>query len=94
MDNLTNVDILPPKKQTKYEYWLVIQQHYGQGWEDVSHYEADSQGTAKEYNDKVLINKFGREYREKLITHDAREYRLTGYATRIIFRKELRTVNS
>lgn len=75
--------------KTKYNYMLVIQQHYGQGWEDVSEYQADSAGTAKEYDDKVLINKYGREYKEKLITHDAREYRLPGYATRIIFRKEL-----
>lgn len=77
------------KKQTKYNYILVIQQHYGQGWEDVSEYEATSTGTAKEYDTKELTSPHGRKYFEKLITHDAREYRATGYPTRIIFRKEL-----
>jgi len=81
------------KKQNKYNYLLVIQQHYGQGWEDVSEYEADSAGTAKEYDTKERTNeKTGRKYFEKLITHDVREYRLTGYATRIIFRKELNQI--
>ncbi len=34
----------------KYEYNLIIQQNYGygHGWEDVSEYEANSQGIAKE----------------------------------------------
>ena len=82
---------------TKYNYILVIQQNYGygQGWEDVSEYEANSQGTAKEYDTKELTNgKTGRKYFEKLITHDAREYRLTGYATRIIFRKEKKVIET
>jgi len=63
-------------KQNKYNYLKVIQQHFGEGctWEDVSEYEADSQGFAKD---------------RKLLMHDVKEYRLTGYATRIIFRKEL-----
>lgn len=80
-------------RTTKYNYLLVIQQHYGQGWEDVSEYEADSTGTAKEYDTKERTNeKTGRKYFEKLITHDAREYRLTGYATRVIFRRELKQI--
>ena len=49
------------KKANKYNYLLVIQQHYGQGWEDVSEYEATSQGQAKEYDDKPFINKYGKE---------------------------------
>jgi hypothetical protein len=58
---------------TKYTYWKVIQQNYGQGFEDVSHYEANSNGSTKNYN---------------LLKHDVKEYRLMGYATRIIFRRE------
>lgn len=30
------------QKQNKYNYLAVIQQHYGQGWEDVSEYETNS----------------------------------------------------
>ena len=62
-------------KTTKYNYLKVIQQYYGQGWEDVSEYEANSTGNAKD---------------NKLLTHDLKEYRLTGYPTRTIFRKELK----
>ena len=61
------------KAMKKYNYWNVIQQNYGQGWEDVSFYEAYSNGSYKDY---------------KLLFHDVKEYRLTGYATRVIFRKE------
>jgi hypothetical protein len=65
----------------KYEYNKVIQQQYGQGWEDVSEYSCNSLGETKETHTtsegKVI----------KLITHDFKEYRLTGYATRIILRK-------
>lgn len=57
----------------KYEYLKVIQQHFGQYWEDVSEYEAKSNGTAKD---------------KKLLLHDLREYRLTGYPTKVIFRRE------
>lgn len=78
-----------PKKANKYNYLLVIQQHYGQGWEDVSEYEATSQGDAKEYDNKILINKHGREYKQTLLRHDLKEYQLMGYSTRVIFRKEL-----
>ena len=62
-------------KTTKYNYLKVIQQYYGQGWEDVSEYEANSTGNAKD---------------TKLLIHDLKEYRLTGYPTRTIFRKELK----
>ena len=62
-------------KTTKCNYIKVIQQHYGQGWEDVSEYEANSTGSARD---------------RKLLMHDLKEYRLTGYPTRTIFRKELK----
>ena len=62
-------------KTTKYNYLKVIQQHYGQGWEDASEYEANSTGNAKD---------------KKLLIHDLKEYRRTGYPTRTIFRKELK----
>jgi len=65
-------------KKLKYAYTVVIQQHYGQGyeWEDVSEYEADSRGNTKD---------------KDLIKHDLKEYRLTGYTTRTIFRKTKQT---
>lgn len=72
-------------KTNKYNYFKVIQQNYGQGWEDVSHYETDSQGTPKEKlckEDGTKLNKF-------LLSHDFKEYKFTGYPTRVIKRKEL-----
>ncbi len=57
--------------QTKYQYLIVIQQHYGQGWEDNSQY----------------LKPKTKEERE-LIRHDLKEYRLTGYPTRVINRRE------
>lgn len=81
-------------KQNKYEYWNVIQQHYGQGWEDVSHYEADSKGRSigeALHSGKFVTNsKTGRTRELTCLTHDIAEYRLTGYATRVIFRKEIK----
>ena len=74
---------------TKYSYVKVIQQHYGQGWEDVSQYECNSSYMPLEYNSKILVNSRGREYRETLLRHDLREYMLMGYATRVISRKVL-----
>jgi len=62
-------------KTLKYEYNNVIQQNYGQGWEDNSEYPAKSNGQS--------INNETRE----LLKHDLKEYRLTGYSTRVIFRK-------
>lgn len=77
-------------KANKYNYLNVIQQNYGQGWEDVSEYKANSKGNATEISDKP--NPKGRK--ETLLSHDVREYRATGYATRVIFRKELNTNNN
>ena len=64
-------------KTKKINYIKVIQQYFGNGWEDVSEYEANSNGTAKD---------------KKLLLHDLKEYRLTGYPTRVIFRREKNTL--
>jgi len=85
-------------KNNKYEYWNVIQQKYGQGWEDVSHYEANSQGQSigdSLHSGTFITNdKTGRTRELTLLTHDLKEYRLTGYATRVIFRKELKELQT
>lgn len=81
------------KANNKYDYWNVIQQHYGQGWEDVSPYESDSSchsiGDAL-HSGKFVTNSKGCTRKLTCLTHDVAEYRLTGYPTRIIFRKELK----
>lgn len=68
----------------KYNYIKVIQQNYGQGWEDASEYEATSTGMPKEISDKLSP----KGKKETLLMHDLREYRLLGYPTKVIFRKE------
>lgn len=73
------------EKAKKYTYVKVIQQHYGQGWEDASTYETTSQGECIEMNDK--LGPTGRK--ESLLSHDLREYKLMRYPTRVIKRKEL-----
>ena len=65
------------KKQNKYTYLLVIQQFYGQGWEDVNEYEVLASGQPKNINDRQCIYS------------DTKEYRLMGYPTRLIKRKTL-----
>lgn len=60
-------------KTNKYNYLKVIQQDYGQGFEDVSEYETSSNGQCK---DNVLLR------------HDLKEYRLLKYPTRVIFRRD------
>lgn len=74
-------------KTNKYNYYLVIQQNYGQGWEDVSQYNADSKGNCLERTEKV--NSKGMKIMQSNCALDAKEYQLTGYSTRIINRKEL-----
>lgn len=61
-------------KDNKYTYLKVIQQNYGQGWEDVSEYETNSTGVTKD--------KLG-------LIYDLQEYRLLGYPTRVVKRKQL-----
>jgi hypothetical protein len=81
-------------KNNKYNYLSVIQQHYGQGWEDVSEYETDSQYRNFEKSGSFYTDSKGRLKERSLIAHDLAEYRLTGYATRLINRKELKTVTA
>jgi len=77
------------KKINKYNYLKVIQQSTGQGWEDVSEYETDSQFRNFEKSGSFFTNKYGKQQEGGLIVHDLAEYRLTGYATRLICRKEI-----
>jgi len=63
-------------KVNKYTYYRVIQQQYGQGWEDADQYETTSSYT---------LDKEGR----KTLKHDLENYKLLGYPTRTINRKEL-----
>lgn len=67
-------------KANKYEYANVIQQFFtgSYGWEDVSEYEAKSNGNSKDAEIASLLK------------HDAKEYRFTGFPTRIIFRRTLK----
>jgi len=76
-------------KTTKYNYLKVIQQHYGQGWEDVSEYQTNSQGTPKEYVREKWASGAMRNTNVSLLRHDLKEYKLMGYPTRVIQRKEL-----
>ena len=71
----------------KYEYYRVIQQHYGQGWEDVSRYETGSDYISHENSGQFYTTKSGTTRERSLIAHDLNEYRLTGYPTRVINRK-------
>lgn len=75
------------KTANKYIYNRVIQQNYGQGWEDVSEYESNSTYSrcSMDFSDKPSPT--GKP--ETLLAHDVREYRLLGYATRVINRKSL-----
>lgn len=77
------------KKQNKYNYIAVIQQNYGYGWEDVSEYETNSSYQNFEKSGSFYTDAKGRTRERSLIAHDLAEYRLTGYSTRLIHRKEL-----
>jgi hypothetical protein len=72
----------------KYSYVKVIQQNYGQGWEDVSEYECNSVGMPKEIIHHEKVNGVSKPS-ISLLSHDLKEYRLMGYATRVIMRKIL-----
>jgi hypothetical protein len=82
---MTNTQI---QTQTKYSYFLVIQQNYGFGWEDNSFYPCNSQGIPNEKSQEFRLTKYGTKLFLSLHGHDLREYRLTGYPTRSILRKE------
>lgn len=62
------------KSKNKYTYYLVIQENWGQGWEDADFHEANSQGVAKN-RDEFKANK--KAYREN-----------SKAPQRVIFRKE------
>lgn len=79
-------------KTNKYTYLKVIQQQYGQGWEDVSEYETNSQGEPKEWSDKPHISPTGKVRKQSLLLHDFKEYQFTGYPTRVIQRKKLNSL--
>ncbi len=76
-------------KVNKYYYLKVIQQNYGQGWEDVSEYETNSQGMPKEFHEFPKVDGVSKR-KISLARHDLAEYKLTGYPTRIISRKEIK----
>lgn len=79
-------------KTNKYKYLKVIQQNYGQGWEDVSQYECTSQGFDLEFETEKLASGEIRPNKLKpLIKHDLKEYKQIGYPTRSIQRKKLNT---
>lgn len=75
-------------KTLKYKYTRVIQQHYGFAWEDVSEYDCNSQGITTEMSGTFTTSKNGVKREVSALTHDVKEYRLTGYPTRVIFRKQ------
>lgn len=76
-------------KTNKYTYLKVIQQSYGQGWEDVSEYETNSTGAPVEYLDRPKVDGVSKS-KLSLLRHDLREYKATGHPTRVIRRKELK----
>lgn len=70
----------------KYKYLKVIQQDTGSGWEDVSDYETDSTWQPLERVQKKFPS--GRwHYSTTLLKEDLKEYKLTGYPTRVIQRR-------
>jgi len=75
--------------ENKWNYLQVIQQNYGNGWEDNSEYECNSQYLNFQKSGYFYTDKNGKQKEYSLIGHDLKEYRLTGYPTRLIRRKEL-----
>ena len=77
-------------RKPKYNYINVIQQYYGYGWEDVSEYEANSKGVSNEPSGQMrTLKKSGVKVPITLLAADLKEYKFTGYPTRVIFRREL-----
>lgn len=77
-------------KNNKYEYIKVIQQNYGFGWEDNSEFDCNSMGVTTLMSGVFITSKNGVKRELTALTHDLKEYRLTGYPTRVIFRKTLK----
>lgn len=78
-------------KATKYNYFRVIQQNYGGSWEDVSYYPCNSQGVTTEKSGFFRTLRSGRVVERTLLAYDVEQYRLTGYPTRVITRRELKS---
>lgn len=77
-------------KNNKYSYSKVIQQNYGCcGFEDVSAYRCNSQGVTTEMSGKFRTTPSGRKIEISALKHDLAEYKMLGYPTRVIFRREL-----
>lgn len=76
------------KRVNKYSYVKVIQQHYGQCWEDVSEYECNSVGMPKEFIHYEKVNGISKPS-ISLLRNDLKEYKLMGYPTRVVMRKVL-----
>jgi hypothetical protein len=89
-NSLLSRKIVRPVKVNKYDYMKVIQQNYGQGFEDVSEYECNSQGVCSQMSGKFINLPSGKQRELLLITHDLAEYRLLGYPIRTIKRRKLR----
>lgn len=77
-------------RTNKYTYLKVIQQSFGQGWEDVSKYETDSAGIPKEVQPGAWNTGTYKPSLHSVLAHDLKEYKLLGYPTRVIRRKELK----
>lgn len=78
--------------KTKYNYFKVIQQNYGQSWEDCSHYQTKSDYLSHEKSGIFATNSKGKQYERSLLAYDLEQYRIMGYPTRVINRKELKTI--
>lgn len=78
----------------KYSYYKVIQKKYGYNWDDVSHYETNSQGilidkTPAKIEKRILSNGEIISKKINLLQHDLTEYKsMDRHPTRVIFRKE------
>lgn len=73
----------------KYNYCKVIQQNFGNGFEDVSEYECNSQGVTTEMSGKFKELKNGNKREISLLMHDLGEYKMTNYPTRVIMRRKI-----
>lgn len=76
-------------KNNKYNYLRVIQQNYAGYWEDVSQYDCNSTGRVSEMSGTFITLKSGRKQELTALGHDLKEYKLLGYPTRVIFRREI-----
>jgi len=71
------------KTANKYEYYKVIQQNWGNGWDDVDFNPVNSNGCFYTKEDRELFK------------HNLKQYRENQTApVRTVFRKELKTVNN